>query len=194
MSDTPDPKQTSLDPTPRTLEAVVQAVRALEDKFEVKFTGYENAVKLLQEFANRQPTTEAVDENLKALKELTDTKIIGLKELINAILLGGDKALNAALTTQKEGSDKIERNFVEQFKNINANIQTLTKTFDDKITEIKERYSTSQGIVTGIASQRVDTRENVRANSGLIFGLIGAIAVLVPAAIAILGIIMAKGG
>jgi len=182
------------DPSPRTIEAVVQAVSALEDKFEVKFTGYEDAVKLLQEFANRQPTTEAVNENLRALKELSESKLLSLKELIDAKFEGNKTALDAALKTQKESSDKIESNFTKQFENIVANMGTMTKSFEDKITEVKDRYNTSQGLLGGVTAQRVETRENVKANSGLLFGLIGAIAVLVPAAIAILGIIMAKGG
>lgn len=146
-----------LDPSPRNLELMYREIRQLEEKtglhfdtIREQFKSYDEAVKLLQEFANRQPTTEAVNENLKALKELTLTQIVGLKELINARLEGSAIALSAALTTQKEGSDKIERNFTEQFRNSAANITTLTKNFEDKISDVKDRFNTSQGRGQGV--------------------------------------------
>lgn len=103
------------------------------------------AVRLLQEGVNRMPTPAIVDGKVDSLKELTDTKILGLRELIDAKFEGNKTALDAALKTQKEGADKIESNFTKQFENVVANIQTLTKSFDDKITDVKDRFNTSEG-------------------------------------------------
>lgn len=154
------------DPSPRVLELTYREAKQLEDKIllrfdtiQTKFQSYDNAVRLLQEFANRQPTTEAVNGDVKALKELIHSQLDGihdeigsLKELINAIFEGNKVALNAALMTQKEGSDKIERNFNEQFKNITMNMVTLTKTYDDKINDIKDRFNKAEGNDAGRAS------------------------------------------
>jgi hypothetical protein len=177
------------DPTLRTVEAVSQAVRSLEEKFDVKFQGYEAAVQLLQEFANRQPTTEAVFENLKALKELSETKLTSLEKLIEAKFEGNKTALDVALRAQKENADKTENSFMKQFENITANMATMSKTLEDKIGEVRDRYGTSQGIVVGTALSKTDSREDNK----LVYALIGAIAVIVSVGIAVLGFV-AKGG
>lgn len=132
------------------------------------------AVKLLQDGVNRMPTSDLVDGKVAALKELTDTKILGLRELIDAKFEGNKTALDAALKTQKEGSDKIESNFTKQFENIVTNIQTLTKSFDDKITDVKDRFNTSQGQVTGSASTWATVLSLVFAVASLI-GILGFI-------------------
>lgn len=100
-------------------------IKSLEDKIELRFHANSEAVKLLQEFANRQPTTEAVNENLRALRDLTSTQFDGLKDLTNAKFDGNKTALDAALKTQKEASDKIETNFAKQFENLSKNIDDL---------------------------------------------------------------------
>lgn len=146
------PGQIAADPSPRSLETIYREIKMLEDKMLLRFDtiqavlhAAEKAIDLLQDFANRSPTTEQVNNDLQALKELTQTQLTGLKELINAIFEGNKAALGAALKTQQEGSDKIERNFTEQLKNVLTNQSTMTKTYDDKIADIKDRYNTSEG-------------------------------------------------
>lgn len=144
-------------------------------KFEavsVKFASYDDAVRLLQEFANRQPTTEAVNGDVKALKELVASNLSGLKELIEAKFEGNKTALDAALKTQKEGSDKIESNFTKQFENIITNSNLQTKSFDDKISDIKDRFNTSQGRGTG----RGDVVGFIAIGVAIVAGLIGIFA------------------
>lgn len=150
------PGQLQADPSPRALETIYREIKMLEDKMLLRFDtmqatfhAAEKAIVLLQDFANRSPTTEQVNNDLEALKELTTVQLAGLKELINAIFEGNKAALGAALLTQKESSDKIERNFVEQFKNISSTITILTKTFEDKIADFKDRYNISESTRTG---------------------------------------------
>jgi hypothetical protein len=138
------------DPSPRTLEALYREIKHERDMFETWRAANDEAVRLLQDRANRQPTTEGVAGEVAALKELTDTKISSLKELIVAMSAGDKTALDAALVRTKETSDKIEANFSRQFENINANIQTLTKSFDDKINDVKDRFNTSEGRDKGL--------------------------------------------
>ena len=119
---------------------------------EQRLDSMDKAIALLQEGVNRMPTPAIVQAAVDALKELTDTKITGLRELIDAKFEGNKTALDAALKTQKEGSDKIESNFTKQFENIVTNIQTLTKSFDDKISDVKDRFNTSEGRTTGLGT------------------------------------------
>jgi len=127
------------DPTPRTLEQMYREIKAVEDKVNIRLVGYDEAVKLLQAFANRQPTTEAVDGDVKALKELTAEQFAALKELVIAKFDGNKTALDAALKTQKEASDKIESNFSKQFDNL-----------DSKINDLKDRVNGSEGRSKGL--------------------------------------------
>lgn len=135
----PVPERTLGDPTPRTLESLTQAMKAIEEKTHIQFEAQREAVRLLQDFANRQPTTEAVNGDVKALKELTSDKFASLKELINAKAEGTKTALDAALETRKEASDKIENTFNKQFDG-------LSKRIDD----LKERIDRSEGRGKGL--------------------------------------------
>lgn len=122
------------DPSPRTLDSLYREVKAVEDKFNLRFAASDQAVELLQDRADRQPTTEAVNHDLDALKELTDTQIQGLKELVKAMFEGNKTALDAALKTQKEASDEIKVAFGKQFDN-------LSKMIDD----LKDRINRNDG-------------------------------------------------
>ena len=142
------------DPTPRTLEQMYRELKGLEDKVNIRLVGYDEAVRLLQAHANRQPTTEAVDGDVKALKELTAEQFAALKELVNAKFEGNKTALDAALKTQKEASDKIEANFTRQFESIANIVEAKTKALDDKIGDNKDRItqasSHSKGLGDGL--------------------------------------------
>lgn len=130
----PMPERTIGDPTPRTLESLTQAMKSIEEKTNIRFEAQEKAVELLQSFANRQPTTESVNGDVRALKELTTVQFEALKELANAKADGTKTALSAALETRKEASDKIEANFSKQF-------ESLSKQIDD----LKERINRNDG-------------------------------------------------
>ena len=144
------------------------------EALQQRLDSMDKAISLLQEGVNRMPTPAIVNGKVDALKELTDTKILGLRELIDAKFEGNKTALDAALKTQKEGSDKIESNFTKQFENIVTNIQTLTKSFDDKITDVKDRFNTSQGSITGSASTWATVLSLVFAVASMI-GILGFI-------------------
>lgn len=122
------------DRTPVTAEQLERAIQDVEDKIDLRFESNNRAVKLLQDFANSQPTTEAVDGKLAALKELTQSQFQALTELINARAEGNKVSLDAALVTRKEASDKIENAF-------NKQMEALANRIDD----LKERIDTEEG-------------------------------------------------
>jgi len=152
------------DPTPRTLEQMYRELKGLEDKISIRLLGYDEAVKLLQALANRQPTTEAVDGDVKALKELTAEQFAALRELMVAKFDGNKTALDAALKTQKEASDKIESNFSKQFDNL-----------DGKINDLKDRVNGSEGRSKGLGDGWV-----------ILVGAVGALGVLASIVTALL--------
>lgn len=127
------------DPTPRTLESLTQAMKAIEDKVSLQFEAQGEAVRLLQAANDRQPSTREVQLEVGSLKELTSDRFHSLKELINAKAEGTKTALDAALETRKEASDKIENTFNKQFDG-------LSKRIDD----LKERIDRSEGRGKGL--------------------------------------------
>src|SRR5688500_1158747 len=128
------PERTLGDPTPRTIESLALSHKALEEKFNLQIEAQKEAVRLLQDFANRQPTTEAVSERLTAMKELVEQQVGALKELMKAMSMGDKTALDAALKTQKEASDEIKISFGKQFDN-------QSKMIDD----LKDRINRNDG-------------------------------------------------
>lgn len=144
------PERTLGDPTPRTLESLTQAMKAIEEKTRIQFEAQQEAVRLLQDFSNRQPTTEAVNGDVKALKELTSEHFAALRELMNAKFDGNKTALDAALKTQKEASDKIEANFTKQFESIANIVEAKTKALDEKIGDNKDRITSSESHSKGL--------------------------------------------
>lgn len=112
----------------------------------------DKAIALLQALADRTPTTSNVQGEVRALKELTAAEFKALRELVDSKFDGNKVALDAALKTQKEGSDKIESNFVKQIDGVLATIGTLTKTTDDKIDDLKERTNVRDGKGIGMSA------------------------------------------
>lgn len=113
-------------------------MKSIEEKTNIRFEAQQEAVRLLQDFANRQPTTEAVNGDVKALKELTSEQFAALRELISAKSEGSKTALDAALKTQDKTLDEIKGLFGKQFEN-------LSKQIDD----LKERINRTDGRGTG---------------------------------------------
>lgn len=129
------------DPSPRSVDALTHAIKSVEDKFRLEFDAQKEAVRLLQAFADRQPTTDAVNHDLKALKELSGSEQASLKELIKTMFDGNKTALDAALKTQNETLQEIKASFGKQFDNV-------SKRIDD----LKERIDRGDGRTTGMGN------------------------------------------
>lgn len=180
----PEGNSNPLDPSARTVEQLASAIAALDDKFEVmvaglketfgiKFEGYEKAVILLQARADRQPTPDMVMAEVKALKELTENRFIAFQKQLEVKFDGDKVALDAALLTREKAIDKLETILLKQLDNIVINIGTLTKTFDDKITELKDRYNSSSSKDEGQAKGIDQRQQQSNSNRGFIFIAIG---------------------
>lgn len=152
------------DPTARTMEALVREMAAVREVIEIRLTAMDKAVGLLQAFADRTPTTSAVEAKVDALKELTEVTFHG-----------NQVALDAALKTQKEASDKIEANFTKQFENIQEIMRTQAKATDDKIDDLKTRVTSTEGRSKGIGDGWVYLVGGI----GLILTILSVVAVVI---------------
>jgi hypothetical protein len=103
------------DPTPRTIDQVRQAIAALREVFEAKFSGYDKAIDLLGESANRQPTPDQLSERLQAMgqrvgdfEKLVEMRFKELDLRTNAVAVSDKKALDAAFQAAKEQFSSLE--------------------------------------------------------------------------------------
>lgn len=154
------------DPSPRSLETMFRESKQLEDKIllrfdsiQVKFNGYDEAVKLLQAFTNRQPTTEAVHGEVMALDRFVNTavgnaeklsceKFKGVQDRFKELDLRYDQldgsnkeAISAALRAAEKAVEKTELNFTKQIDSLSL-INTSNRTaLESNINDLKERVT-----------------------------------------------------
>ncbi|WP_458395328.1 hypothetical protein [Rhizobium ruizarguesonis] len=129
------------DPTPRTIEQVRQAIAALREVFEAKFSGYDKAIDLIGESANRQPTPGTVDERLTALKEIVEIRFHELDVRTNALALSNKNSIDLALQAAKEAAAKSENAFNKQIDAISAQLSQAVSSLETRINDTKERLT-----------------------------------------------------
>lgn len=173
------------------IEAHALAVREI---LETRMNGNDTAVKLLQESSDRIPNT--VDEKISALEEVNQEKFDSIQTQFRERDVRSEReskdnkvAVDAALSAQKEASAaqndsnitaiaKSEAGFTKQIDQISVLIANGSKSLDDKINELKERFLFGQGIVQEKKDQVV-TQHGANANIltivGIVAGLIGAV-------------------
>lgn len=180
------------DPSPRTLETLYREAKQLEDKIllrfdsiQVKFASYDDAVKLLQVFTNRQPTTEAVARDLQALTELSELrfrdgekltceKFKGVSDSKVALDLRYDQldqsnkeAISAALRAAEKAVEKTEVNFTKQLDSITTLINSNKGAIEATISDLKDR-------ITIMEANKQGGQDSFKA----IFSIIGVIVAL----------------
>jgi hypothetical protein len=188
-------KINAADPTPRTLEQIYREITQLEARFEIRFKSYDEAVKLLQEFANRQPTTEAVDRDLKAETELTAERfkstekleverLCSVKDRFKELDLRYDQldgsnkeAISAALRAAEKAVEKTEINFTKQIDNLVQLISSTKGSLESNISDIKDR---------------VTIMEANKAGSGQAWGVVLSVIFAAAAAAGVIGFIIAR--
>lgn len=127
------------------------------------------AVKLLQARSDKMPTPDIVM-----------AEVYKLEAVMNAKFDGNKTALDAALKTQKESSDKIEASFTKQLENVAKLVDTKTDGLDGKITDLKDRFLTSDsrnvGRELGVNDQRRDIRDSTQ-DTQWIWGVLVGVAI-----------------
>lgn len=106
------------------------------------------AVKLLQDFANRTPTTSDVNHKVDQLREVLMARLDGVKDTFtqNAVALtqafqAQEKQAIATNTSTAAATQKMEEFFIKQFDTLNAARKDDSKVADDKLGALGNRVT-----------------------------------------------------
>lgn len=155
----------SLDPTPRTTQQVLRENFWLRELLEAKLLGIEQrmaegdkAVKLLQAFADRTPTTMDVQHQVSALREVVMEKFAGIsdtfvqKEIaLVAAFQAQEKQALATNDSNAAANKKTEDSFIKQIDGVNDKVSDIK----DRLTIIESRTSISDP-TTAITLAKLD--------------------------------------
>lgn len=111
------------DPSTLTTKQILRESAWLRLLIETRLNAMDKAIALLQDYANRQPTTSDVGHEVAALRELTDQKFRDTKTALDAAFFSQDRAIN-----------KSEETFTKQIT-----------ALDDKVNDIKDRFTRTEG-------------------------------------------------
>lgn len=143
------------DPTPRTMQQVLRENFWLRELLESKLSNIDQkiessdkAVRLLQAFADRTPTTMDVQHKVDALREVVIEKFVGVSNTfqqngtaLTAALQAQEKQAIATNDTNKAATDKMEAGFTKQFDALSASNKTDVAGVKDSINDIKDRLT-----------------------------------------------------
>jgi len=176
------------------LDGMREIDKAVQEILETRMAGSDKAIKLLQDISDG--TFFKVDEKISALKEVHEEKFSSIQTQFKERDVRGEQsakdskvAVDAALQAAKEaGSEqnksnalaqaKSEASFTKQIDGLSAFIASNVKGLDDKINDLKERFSSGQGVIKGEREQivtRQASNANVIALASVIAGVVGAI-------------------
>ncbi len=125
------------DPTALTTQQLLRENFWLRELLQEQIAGItarigesDKAVKLLQAFADRTPTTMDVQHMVVQLREVAMEKFEGM-----------GRAVDAAFAASKEVIAKSEASFTKQVDGMSSQTGTNLKAIDDKINDMKERIT-----------------------------------------------------
>jgi hypothetical protein len=171
------------DPTTLTTEQLTREIANLKALLETRLDGMDDATKLLSTTVNRVPSD--VDKQVGHLKELHDEKFRSIEQMIAQRFLDNKLAVDAAFAAAKEAvaeqnksiavaNDKSEASFTKQ---IDANvllIDSVRKSSDEKIADIKDTLADRRGHASGV----IDARTVIFAVITLILAILTAAALI----------------
>lgn len=154
------------DPTPLTTQQLLRENMWLRELLEARIKGIEGrmeasdeAVRLLQRFADRTPTTMDVGNAVERLREVAFEKFTGVQTqirerdvVIEKAATDVKSAVDAAFAASKEvvseqnksnalSTAKSEAGFTKQIDLLNDSNRASMKAVEDKIDDIKERIT-----------------------------------------------------
>ena len=166
---------------------------------ETRLDGMDKAIELLQSGADKFP--RLVDEKITALERLHEEKFASIQKQFEERDTRTEQsskdskvAVDAALQAQKESAvaqnqsnaasiTKSEAGFIKQIDQLTVLIQTMTKAFDDKINDLKDRFNRGEGRGEGVKETKTVQLESNKF-------LIGVLGLL----LAVLAFIVGRGG
>lgn len=182
------PGNTDQDPSALTTQQLNTRILALREILEARLNGADKAVDLLQKRSDASPSIAQVNDAVCGLEKLMNVKFesitLQFKERdtrTDQTSRDSKTAIDAALQAAKEAVGKTELSFTKQFDQIGALIATMTKNFDDKINDMKDR-------ITDLSSRRSEAatvtqthaqagRDNTATYALIVAGIIAVIGV-----------------
>jgi len=138
----------SLDPTPRTTQQVLRENFWLRELLEARLNAMDEALHLLQAFADRTPTTMDVQHEVAQLREAAELRFEGVKTQIaeRDVTYKQDSAnvaiaVKTAFDSAKEVVTKSESQFRELFAGISTSREADRKSLEGVINDVKERLT-----------------------------------------------------
>ena len=194
------------------LAGTEQANHLIRTIIETRLDGGDRAIKLLQDTADKFP--DRIDEKISALREVHEQKLNALSEThsekFSSIQVqfkerdvrteqsskDSKVAVDAALQAAKEAVGeqnkssalaiaKSETSTTKQIDQLAVLIQTMTKAFDDKLSDVKDRLTRLEGRGEGTEKQ-VATQQVAASNNQWLIGIV--IGVLIAAIGIIVGV------
>lgn len=166
----PDPTRLTTEQLDReigSLRAVLDAgLASLRQIIEARLNGNDRAIQLLQSTADKFP--QWVDEKIAAVRDVVTEKFnsiekqfterdVRTEQAAGAVKIAVDAALQAqkeaATETNKSGTaaiTKSETATTKQIDQLGELIRTMTKGFDDKIGDVKDRLTRIEGKGEGV--------------------------------------------
>jgi hypothetical protein len=134
------------DPTVLTTQQLLREVLSLKELFNTRLEAMDKAIELLQSNADKSPTIAVVDQRLTSAMFMMNSKFSEYDGRVEDMTKAATKAVDAAFAAQKEAIAKSEAGFTKQIDNIGGQLGMITKTFDDKINDIKDRFNGLSGV------------------------------------------------
>lgn len=136
------------DPSTLTTQQLLRELANLRDLFDARLDAMAKAVELLQDFANRTPTTMDVQAAVERLREVTEQRFKGVESTfthnataLTAALQAQEKQAIATTENTATANNKMEAFFTKQLDNIGEARKDDSRANDDKLDALKERIT-----------------------------------------------------
>src|SRR5271154_2582056 len=199
------------DPTNLTTQQLWREVGALKELINVRLEAAAEAVKLLQQQANRSPSINEVflqhEERFKSTMGAFDSAVASIKQQFaerdtrtEQTSRDSKVAVDAALQAAKEAVGeqnkssalaiaKSEAATTKQIDQIGAIITATNSGLNDKIDDIKSRLTLIEGRTAGIAQGGTEVRKNTNDMGALVIAGVGVLVAIVAAGVAIAALV-----
>lgn len=129
------------DPTLRTIAQLELAISSVRELFETRFEGNEEAVRLLQAQANREPTNGVINERLSSLDRIVQLRFDEWNVRTNELAKSNQKSIDLALEAAKEAAAKSENAFNKQIDALGVQIVQAVGSLQGSINDVKDRLT-----------------------------------------------------
>jgi hypothetical protein len=195
------------DPTVLTTQALLREVSMVREVTDTRFDGMDKAIELLQEFANRSPTTAVLEQQVVSMRELMDVKFQGVQtqfverdKRTEQLSIADKTAIAAALQAQKEAAgatsesfsdalNKLDSNFTKLIEQGRQTLQAVVDNTNQQISDLKSRLDKGEGrssindpafaaLLAEMKAMRTDASQLKGKGEGISIALAGMLSVV----------------